>query len=169
MYSNINIQISFQSDWLKMQKNSQAFKFNKVWLTLFFSRCGISFVRRQTRWRSITIVLLKYVLSPPLSSPASRATCPAITSLTARLNTVMISVKLTGGGLELELSLPLRSMFSLSKFASWICPRERPEHCTVIVKHRRLGLCFFYILMWRNLHQIEQMWVSEYINLLLLS
>ena len=28
-------------------------------LTLFFSKCGMSLVRRQTRWRSITMVLLK--------------------------------------------------------------------------------------------------------------
>merc|ERR1719362_558355 len=46
------------------------------------------------------MVRLKDVESPPLPSPASKAVWPAFTSRTARLNTVMISAKLTGGGLD---------------------------------------------------------------------
>ena len=98
--------------------------------TFSFSRWGISFVSRHTRCSKMTIVLLKYVVSPPLASPASNAVCPAFTSLTALRKTVMISVKLTGGG-------DFWPMFSLMgssalarapppRLAKGTCPRDRP-------------------------------------------
>ena len=101
--------------------------FDIIFFTLSFSRWGMSLVRRQTRWRRMTMVLLKYVLSPPLNSPASSAPWPARTSFTALLNTVMISLKFTGGGELLELSFTDLSKLSLSRLASWICPLDRPE------------------------------------------
>ena len=101
-------------------------------LTLSFSKCGMSLVSRHTKCRRMTIVLLKYPLSPPRSSPAASAPCPARTSFTARLKTVIISLKFTGGGELLELSLTDLSKLSLSRFASWIWPRDRPGNHRIL-------------------------------------